>query len=81
MPAFLHHGQGTAGPFMTERVSDKTTKIPARAFTHSAQPQATSRKVLFAGSWRRVFAHWDSRFFIRYEGAEIAVQFTPEASA
>lgn len=73
--AYLHHGQGTAGPFLTERVEVKTAKIPDHAFTHTTRPQPTSRKALFDGRWRRVYATWDSSFFIEFHGKRIAVQF------
>ena len=76
--AYLHHGRSTNGPFMTEQVREKTTKIPTAAFLNGTKMQPTSRMVLFAGRWRRVYAEWDSSLFIAHDGGKIAVQIVAE---
>lgn len=60
---YLQHGQGTAGPFRTERVNVKP----------DAWPHIGMWLARFEGKWRRVHVQV-KRTYIVYQGEKITIQ-------
>lgn len=72
---FIHYGSADNPPMRTESVRHKTTSIPQHSFTSNG-PQATSLKALVHGRWRRVYAEWNSQFYINLDGEKCRIQVT-----
>lgn len=57
---YLHHGEGTNGPFCTERVAIKNTHLD-------------NWYALFDGKWRKVHIQVE-RTYIVFQGKKITIQ-------
>jgi len=73
MTTYIQLGSATKPPMATREVKNKTTKIPEYALTNQNKPHPTSLKVLFNGCWRRVYANWDSSFYINYDETKVTI--------
>lgn len=69
--AYLQHGAGTAGPFMTEKIN---VRHNPRATKESVNPPwASSWEARVDGGWRRIWIDGHNRF-IRLHGETVKIK-------